>query len=137
MTNKLQHGFTLIELMIVIAIIGILASIGVPAYNDYMIRAKFIAGLNEIAGYKSSFETLANDGESITSPADLSIPSSTTAHCTIGVTSSTMSCAFINAPAQLTGFTVTLTRTTVGHWDCSSDLPAASKIKYAPKGCQV
>ena len=137
MTNIQERGFTLIELMIVIAIIGILASIGIPAYNDYMIRAKFIAGLNDIAGYKTSFETLANNGETITSPADLSIPSTITAHCTIGVTSTTMSCAFMNAPTPLTGITVTLTRTAIGHWDCSSDLSAAYKIKYAPKGCQV
>ena len=60
---KLQKGFTLIELMIVVAIIGILAAIAIPAYQDYTIRAQVTEGMNLAAAAKAAVaEDFLNEG---------------------------------------------------------------------------
>ena len=62
--TKLQKGFTLIELMIVVAIIGILAAIAIPAYQDYTIRAQVTEGMNLAAAAKAAVaETFLNRGK--------------------------------------------------------------------------
>ena len=58
---KKQQGFTLIELMIVVAIIGILAAIAIPAYQDYTIRAQVSEGLNLAAGAKAAITEYFQD----------------------------------------------------------------------------
>jgi type IV pilus assembly protein PilA len=61
--KKLHQGFTLIELMIVIAIIGILAAIAIPAYQNYTIRAQVTEGLTLADGWKTAIaEYYANTG---------------------------------------------------------------------------
>src|SRR5690606_2204422 len=52
--RKMQQGFTLIELMIVVAIIGILAALAIPAYQDYTIRAKVAEGVNMAAAARTA-----------------------------------------------------------------------------------
>ena len=59
--NKFQRGFTLIELMIVVAIIGILAAIAIPAYQDYTIRSQVTEGLNLAADAKTAIGEFNSD----------------------------------------------------------------------------
>ena len=68
---KKQQGFTLIELMIVVAIIGILAAIAIPAYQDYTIRAQVSEGLNLAGGAKAAVSEYTMDRGSFPDDNDM------------------------------------------------------------------
>lgn len=63
---KMQKGFTLIELMIVVAIVGILAAVAIPAYSDYTTRAKVSEGLALAQGMKTTLAENISMGNTVT-----------------------------------------------------------------------
>lgn len=93
MKKQMQKGFTLIELMIVVAIIGILAAVAIPAYQDYTVRAQATEGVNILGGAKTDIvEAMSQDPNS----ANCGVPVSPV----VGKYTST---AFVNAAGVCTG----------------------------------
>lgn len=137
---KKQQGFTLIELMIVIAIIAILAAIALPMYQNYVARSQVTAGLAEITPGKAQAEIRIAEARPTTVATDIGLRTPT-ARCAIAVSiatnaDSTIICTLVGN-AQVNGQTITLTRAvdnaagTGGLWTCTSTVAAALR----PGGC--
>jgi type IV pilus assembly protein PilA len=134
--QKAQQGFTLIELMIVVAIIGILAAIAIPAYQDYVAKSQVAAGLSEISAGKTNMEVwLVEGGADSTTATDFGLVASTPA-CAITVKAVKSSGAgnilcTLKGGAAISGKGIMWTRAggVGGSWTCSTDVDG----KYAGK----
>ncbi len=69
--KKSQQGFTLIELMIVVAIIGILAAIAIPQYQNYIAKSQVSRAMAEVGSLKTAYESCLNDGKTAIGACDL------------------------------------------------------------------
>jgi len=135
-----QQGFTLIELMIVVAIIAILAAIAIPAYNDYTARAQLSEGFTLASGLKTPIaEAYAQDNEDANScviPANAVVAGKYVAGtvATAGGTGcqirSTLAATGVNNKVASKYVELEFNKTT-GAWTCSTDAPAEVK----PKAC--
>ncbi len=147
MNANIQKGFTLIELMIVVAIIGILAAIAIPQYQNYIAKSQVSRGMAEMGSLKTAYETCLNDGKLAADACDLGYTKSNIiAQTTPGVTATkgTNTAALTttgtivgtfgdSASAAISTKTLTWERDATGSWRCHTTVDS----KYRPAGCAV
>jgi type IV pilus assembly protein PilA len=142
--KRVQQGFTLIELMIVVAIIGILAAVAIPAYQDYTIRAQVSEGMALTSGVKTSVsEFVQTNGTFPTDNAGAGISGTIEGNYVSDVTnaSGVVTVTYSNtgdqtANAQINGSTMVLSAVTSAgsvQWTCKA---GTIEPKYLPSSCR-
>lgn len=140
--KQIQKGFTLIELMIVVAIIGILAAVAIPAYQDYTARAQASEAVSLLGGLKTPITEYYQTQGAIPDMSDLgntqqtgeyvaSISATTTS--SVGTYTATFASTGVNANLQGTTVELTFTPANTEPFDCG---PGTVSSDYLPSGCK-
>ncbi|KGD65453.1 fimbrial protein pilin [Alcanivorax nanhaiticus] len=142
MKKQMQQGFTLIELMIVVAIIGILAAIAIPAYQDYVAKSQASSALAELAPLKTQFELMVNEGKTPsltrTDAGFIGQEAGSGSYCDLTTTYTaatgvgSITCDIKNANPAVLGNDLVMNRDADGVWTCTT---TGMDAKFKPGQC--
>ena len=140
---KHKLGFTLIELMIVVAIIGVVSALALPLYQHYVARSQISSAAMELRGAKPQYELIMSNG-SASNSSDFTVANmffSTSSHfCdyfvhepVAGISNPALECKLKNVFTSIVGESIYLNRDKNGTWSCSTT--AGIDQKYKPVYC--
>lgn len=141
----MNKGFTLIELMIVVAIVGILSAIAIPLYQNYVAKSQITTAVAELNGAKPQYELIMSNG-SASGNADFTVPnmffSGTQSNTCVyavnepdvaGNASQALVCKLQNSVSRINGEFVYLNRDVNGTWRCSTS--SGINTNFKPIDC--
>lgn len=141
-TRRSQRGFTLIELMIVIAIVSILAAVSFPQYQKFIAKSKLATAFAEISAGKIGVETAIADGLFVSNPIDIGLAQATERCKNVEVAadvfngSASITCNLNEDSVYGSGTLVVSRGSAADLWECSATLSSSGFENLLPKPCR-